>query len=143
MGLESQCSPHCGPCISLTRASTVLGFDATSQDVMSGGGGADGMDSAIRKQQLSWDQISNKSAKIVSFIDLAGHEKYLKTTLFGMTGSAPDFVMLVIGSNAGLIGMCKEHLSVALALNVPVICVITKTDMSQSIDLQHTQSGID
>ena len=38
--------------------------------------------------------------------------------------------MLVIGSNAGLIGMSKEHLSVALALSVPVICVVTKTDMT-------------
>jgi len=31
----------------------------------------------------------------VTFIDLAGHEKYLKTTVFGMTGHAPDFSMLM------------------------------------------------
>lgn len=44
---------------------------------------------------------------MVTFIDLAGHEKYLKTTIFGMTGHAPDFCMLMIGSNAGVIGMTK------------------------------------
>ena len=32
---------------------------------------------------------------MVTFIDLAGHEKYLKTTVFGMTGHAPDFSMLM------------------------------------------------
>lgn len=41
--------------------------------------------------------ICRDSAKIVTFIDLAGHEKYLKTTIFGMTGHAPDYTMLMIG----------------------------------------------
>lgn len=45
--------------------------------------------------------------QVVTFIDLAGHEKYFKTTIFGMTGHAPDFCMLMIGSNAGVIGMTK------------------------------------
>jgi len=34
--------------------------------------------------------------KVITFIDLAGHEKYLKTTVFGMTGHAPDFSMLMV-----------------------------------------------
>lgn len=33
---------------------------------------------------------------MITFIDLAGHEKYLKTTVFGMTGHAPDFSMLMV-----------------------------------------------
>lgn len=32
----------------------------------------------LRKQQLSWDEICRRAAKVVSFIDLAGHERYLK-----------------------------------------------------------------
>lgn len=44
---------------------------------------------------------------MTSFTDLAGHERYLKTTLFGLTSSAPDFVLLIIGANAGLIGMVR------------------------------------
>lgn len=44
---------------------------------------------------------------MITFIDLAGHEKYLKTTIFGMTGHVPDFAMLMVGSNAGIIGMTK------------------------------------
>lgn len=35
------------------------------------------------------------AAKIITFMDLAGHEKYLKTTVFGITGHMPDYVMLM------------------------------------------------
>ena len=56
---------------------------------------------------LDWVHICRTASKVVTFIDLAGHEKYLKTTIFGMTGHAPDFCMLMVGSNAGIIGMTK------------------------------------
>lgn len=78
---------------------------------------------------LDWVRICEKSSKVVTFIDLAGHEKYLKTTVFGMTGHAPDFSMLMVGANAGIVGMTKEHLGLALALGVPVFVVVTKIDM--------------
>jgi sulfate adenylyltransferase subunit 1 (EFTu-like GTPase family) len=90
---------------------------------------------------LGWEEISVQAAKIVSFIgknksfsffnthastDLAGHERYLKTTLYGLTSGAPSCVILMVGANAGLIGMSKEHLAIALALNVPIVVCITK-----------------
>lgn len=34
---------------------------------------------------LDWVQICHDSAKVLTFIDLAGHERYLKTTVFGLT----------------------------------------------------------
>ena len=43
---------------------------------------------------LDWVKICEKSSKVITFIDLAGHERYLKTTVFGMTGHAPDFGLL-------------------------------------------------
>ncbi|KAH8924834.1 P-loop containing nucleoside triphosphate hydrolase protein [Atractiella rhizophila] len=76
----------------------------------------------------TWEEICARGKKIVSFIDLAGHEKYLKTTIFGLTGCEPQGVLLIVGANAGIIGMSKEHLSCALALSLPVICVVTKVD---------------
>ncbi|MCP9266427.1 GTP-binding protein 1 [Dirofilaria immitis] len=79
--------------------------------------------------RLDWVTICHDSTKVITFIDLAGHEKYLKTTIFGMTGHVPDYTMLLIGANAGIIGMTKEHLSLALCLNVPVFIVVTKIDM--------------
>ncbi|KAL7823081.1 hypothetical protein AOLI_G00330800 [Acnodon oligacanthus] len=107
----------------------ILGFDqqgAVVNQPDSHGGG------------LDWTRICQRSSKVITFIDLAGHEKYLKTTVFGMTGHLPDFCMLMVGSNAGIIGMTKEHLGLALALNVPVFVVVTKIDMCPTNILQET-----
>ncbi len=62
--------------------------------------------------------------------DLAGHERYLKTTLYGLTSGSPSCVILIVGGNAGLIGMSKEHLAIALAMIEPVVVCITKIDMT-------------
>ncbi|KAH8300319.1 hypothetical protein KR044_012916, partial [Drosophila immigrans] len=94
--------------------------------------GFDGIGNVVNKPDhghLDWVKICERSSKVITFIDLAGHERYLKTTVFGMTGHAPDFGMLMIGANAGIIGMTKEHLGLALALAVPVFVVVTKIDM--------------
>lgn len=94
--------------------------------------GFDGIGNVVNKAEhgsLDWAKICEKSSKVITFIDLAGHERYLKTTVFGMTGHVPDFGMLMVGANAGIVGMTKEHLGLALALSVPVFVVITKIDM--------------
>ncbi|XP_054155486.1 GTP-binding protein 1-like [Oppia nitens] len=87
---------------------------------------------------LDWVKICEDSSKVITFIDLAGHERYLKTTIFGMTGHAPDYTMLMVGANAGVVGMTKEHLGLALALSVPVFVVVTKIDMCPHNVLQNT-----
>jgi len=79
--------------------------------------------------------------KLISFIDLAGHEKYLKTTIFGLNACSLDYVMLLVGSNMGILKMTKEHLGLALALKIPIITVVTKVDicpepiLKQNMDL--------
>lgn len=98
--------------------------------------------SSSRRQQLSWEDIVSRSHKIVSFSDLAGHEKYLSCTLFGMTATSPDFVLLIVGANAGLIGMSKEHLSVALALSVPIAVVVTKVDSTPPNILEQVRNTL-
>lgn len=47
-----------------------------------------------------------------------GNTQYLKTTLTGMTGTALDYVMLVVSGVAGVQRMTREHLAIALALQV-------------------------
>lgn len=47
-----------------------------------------------------------------------------------------------VGSNAGIVGMTKEHLGLALALNVPVFVVVTKIDMCPANILQGMSSGV-
>jgi len=85
--------------------------------------------STAAAKSKSWQQVVAASKSIVTFIDLAGHEKYLKTTIAGLTGCFPDFAIVLINSLAGITKMTKEHLGVVLALDIPLICVVSKVDM--------------
>lgn len=62
-------------------------------------------------------------------MDLCGHEKYLKTTMFGLTGLVPDYSMIIVGSNMGVSKMTKEHLGISLALKIPFLVIVTKIDI--------------
>lgn len=112
----------------------ILGFSSTGQIV--------NQPILHGSNNLNWTKICEESSKVITFIDLAGHEKYLKTTIFGMTGHCPDYALLMIGANAGIIGMTKEHLGVTLALNIPVFVVITKIDMCPPNILQQTLTNL-
>lgn len=46
---------------------------------------------------------------MITFIDLAGHHKYLKTTIFGLTSYCPDFAMLVVSANTGIGKSCAVY----------------------------------
>jgi GTPase len=72
----------------------------------------------------------DEAAKVLTFVDLAGHERYLRTTCFGLTGHLPEYAMVLVGANAGLVGMCKEHLGIVLALRVPAFFVVSKVDFA-------------
>ncbi|KAK2052860.1 elongation factor Tu GTP binding domain-containing protein [Colletotrichum caudatum] len=110
----------------------ILGFDTVGQVVTSETPG----------RKLSWEEIGKRSAKVITFTDLAGHEKYLRTTVFGLLSSSPNYCLLMVAANNGLIGMSKEHLGIALALNVPVMVVITKVDICPPQILEQTVSQI-
>jgi GTPase len=86
----------------------------------------------------TWKDIIEKSSKVCTFIDLAGHEKYLKTTVYGMTGSIPDYAVIVIGANMGVTRMTKEHLGLCLALKIPIFVCITKIDICPENILKQT-----
>lgn len=106
----------------------IMGFDTRGEVVVSG----------VPGRKLSWEEIGKRSAKVISFTDLAGHERYLRTTVFGLLSSEPNYCLLMVAANNGLIGMSKEHLGIALALNVPVMVVVTKIDICPPQILQQT-----
>lgn len=110
----------------------IMGFDTQGQVITS--------DTPGRK--LSWEEIGKRSAKVITFTDLAGHERYLRTTVFGLLSSSPNYCLLMVAANNGLIGMSKEHLGIALALNVPVMVVITKIDICPPQILEQTITQI-
>ncbi|KAG2502058.1 hypothetical protein HYH03_000552 [Edaphochlamys debaryana] len=74
-------------------------------------------------------EVTSSSAQVLTFLDLAGHEKYLKTALYGLTALLPHYGLLAVCGAAGLGRVGVEHLAVALALEVPVAVVITKVEL--------------
>lgn len=88
----------------------ILGFGPQGNEVMGDAPGTSAANTASRRKDLSWDEICKEAAKVVGFIDLAGHEKYFKTTIGALSSCAPDFVLLIIGANAGIVGKgCIIH----------------------------------
>lgn len=108
----------------------ILAFNNQGQAISQGHSMSGSSSSCGSLRRAGWDEICPDAHKVVTFLDLAGHEKYLKTTVFGLTGGAPDYVMLIVGANAGLIGMAKEHMALAFALSTPLMLVVTKIDMA-------------
>jgi GTPase len=78
----------------------------------------------------TWEYITDRATHLVTFLDLCGHEKYLKTTIFGLVGLLPDYAMIVIGANMGITRMAKEHIGLSLALKIPMFFVFTKIDIA-------------
>ena len=79
---------------------------------------------------------------MISFIDLCGHEKYLKTTMFGLQGLVPDYAMILIGANMGMSKMTKEHLGICLASKIPFYIVITKVDIAPEHVNENTKATL-
>jgi GTPase len=43
-------------------------------------------------------EMADVTARVVQFIDLAGHHKYLKTTLHGLIGREPEYALLCVSA---------------------------------------------
>ena len=74
--------------------------------------------------------------QVLRFIDIGGHEKYLKTALYGMTSLLPDYVLLCVNTHAhgsSLPRASREHLAVALALEIPLAVVLTQVKLPRTL----------
>ena len=70
----------------------------------------------------------NTSVQIL--VDLAGHERYLKTTISGISKCFVDYACIVVAANMGVLKMTREHLGIVLGMNIPFFIVLTKLDIS-------------
>ena len=107
-GRTSSIGQHC---VCLDSKGTILNTDATRTDTR---------------------ELIDSASKIVTLVDLCGHERYLKTTCYGLTAALPDYACVIVGGNAGLVGMSREHFGIALALRIPAFFVVSKIDMVRS-----------
>ena len=93
-------------------------------------------------KKMSWPEIVKESSKIVTFYDLAGHEKYLRTTIYGFSSTCPDYSMVLIGANMGITHMTKEHIALCLSFKIPFFVVFTKIDIAPESVYEETKKRL-
>ena len=95
----------------------IMGYTETGDQVLP---------SSHKNHTARWMDVVSQSDRNVTLIDLCGHERYLKTTVSGLTSLHVDYGILVVGSNMGVQVMTREHISVACALQIPLCVVVSK-----------------
>ena len=82
----------------------------------------------IPSRRTTYRDIVRKSSKIVTFNDMAGHRKYLHTTIAGFSSSEADYAMIIIGLNRSITDITIEHIGLCICFRIPFMILITKVD---------------
>src|SRR5262245_19704635 len=89
---------------------------------------------------LGFAHLALDSNTTVGFIDVPGHERFIKNMLAGVGGI--DLVMLVIASDESVMPQTREHLDICSLLNIKQgFTVLTKVDKVEPamVDLVETE----
>ncbi|MGB9936558.1 MAG: GTPBP1 family GTP-binding protein [Methanobacterium sp.] len=87
-------------------------------------------------------RLVEESDKVISFVDTVGHEPWLRTTIRGIVGQKLDYGLVTIAANEGPTHITREHLGIIIAMDLPVIVVITKTDMVDPESLKRVKDKV-
>jgi len=104
-----------------TSTTHLMGFRSTGEPV----GGRDQIRTNKRKTE---DEVARESYRIITLMDLAGHEKYLKTTIHGVSSGMADYALILVNSRQPPTHMTQHHLSLCCNFGIPVIVIFTKLD---------------
>jgi selenocysteine-specific elongation factor len=97
--------------------------------------------------ELGFASLELPSSRVISIVDVPGHERFVRTMVAGSTGI--DLFLLVIAADDGVMPQTREHLAVLEILEVPAgVVALTKTDLvgPQEVelavaDVQETLAG--
>ena len=89
--------------------------------------------------EFTYHSVNNIQVKL---LDLCGSEKYFRNTLYGMTSLYPDYAMVVISGNNSITQNTKEHIGIALILQIPIFIVVTKKDITPPDIMSNTLEEI-
>jgi GTPase len=79
-------------------------------------------------EMMTAEKIGERSTKIVSFMDIPGHRRYMKTTIQAVSAYQPHFIALVVACG-NLNQMTIENLQIIKAFKIPFFVVVTKCDL--------------
>lgn len=105
-----------------TASNHLLGFLSGGQTI------ATSKDSVRANRRKTDDEIAKESYRIITLMDLAGHEKYLKTTIHGVASGMADYALILVNSRHPPTHMTHHHLNLCVNFGIQVVIVFTKTD---------------
>ena len=104
-----------------TATTHLMGFRSTGEPIA-------GRDQIRANKRKTEDEIARESYRIITLMDLAGHEKYLKTTIHGVSSGMADYGLILVNSRHPPTHMTQHHLNLCCSFGIPVIVVFTKVD---------------
>ncbi|MBM4241726.1 MAG: GTP-binding protein, partial [Euryarchaeota archaeon] len=87
-------------------------------------------------------KLVEKCDRVISFVDTVGHEPWLRTTIRGIVGQKLNYGLVTIAADHGPTHITKEHLGIIMAMDLPVIVVITKIDLVDGEKINKIQEKI-
>jgi elongation factor 1-alpha len=88
-------------------------------------------------------KLVENADKVVSFVDSPGHEPWLHTAIRGLVGQSIDYGILVVAADDGIMPVTKEHLGLLIAMNLPMIICLTKTDKVSKKKIGEVEEEVD
>eukprot|EP00550_Attheya_septentrionalis_P001104 CAMPEP_0198281140 /NCGR_PEP_ID=MMETSP1449-20131203/1118_1 /TAXON_ID=420275 /ORGANISM="Attheya septentrionalis, Strain CCMP2084" /LENGTH=694 /DNA_ID=CAMNT_0043976777 /DNA_START=67 /DNA_END=2151 /DNA_ORIENTATION=+ len=104
-----------------TASTHLMGFRSTGEPIA-------GRDPIRANKRKTDDEIAREAHRIITLMDLAGHEKYLKTTIHGVSSGMADYGLILVNSRQPPTHMTQHHLNLCCSFGIPVIVVFTKVD---------------
>ncbi|GMI44608.1 hypothetical protein TrCOL_g343 [Triparma columacea] len=89
-------------------------------------------------RRMTEEELVRGSSRLITFTDLCGHEKYLKTTVGGVSASMGDYALMVCNSRHPPTHMTHHHLNLCASTLVPCVIVLTKIDGCPPDQLKNT-----
>jgi len=112
-----------------------MGFRSTGKPIT-------GRDHLRTQKRKTEDEIALESYRVITLMDLAGHEKYLKTTIHGVTSGMSDYALVLVNSKDSPTVMTQQHLNLCCSFKIPVIVVLTKVDGCPDKGLSTTRAEV-
>jgi GTPase len=120
-----------------TISSHLLGYDMDSKPIFTHS------NNGTKKEGIKTDaDVAAKAASLVSLMDLAGHEKYLKTTIHGISSGMIEYSLVLVNANHPPTHMTRHHINISVACGIPIIIVLTKVDRCPAHVLKSTKDEI-
>lgn len=91
--------------------------------------------------ELGFAYLPRPDGSVLGFVDVPGHERFMKTMLAGATGI--DFVLLVVAADDGVMPQTREHLAVVELLGLTRgAVVLTKCDLADEVRLATVEGQV-